>query len=268
MPEKIKFKKERAKLLAGLIEDISDNDNKNLISHNFIEGKTLYEVDDSKVFEKFLTWLDENLFKKTHDPYPSFYDNCNSFYKEKTNKRIQSFFAKNKKYDALLTINTIPIGSVRRILENQNWKDISEKSICSSFHGDLNFGNAIYTEKKSFKLIDWRSDFEGNMLGDMYYDLGKLYAGILVNFSLANNEETPFSCEDNNYTIKNFQTNNDIAFLEIYDQWINKKYDLNHIKKIAALSYLNMSPLHPGKFGEYLFLKGALELFKVDHDIA
>jgi len=103
-------------------------------------------------------------------------------------------------------------------------------------------------------------------LGDSYYDLAKLYAGTNVNFSLANEESDPFSNEENKYILKVFQTKNNSKFLESYESWIIKNYDLSHVKTIAALSYLNMSPLHPGKFGQYLFLKGFLELFKVTHD--
>jgi choline kinase len=266
LPEKIKLKKQRAEMLSNLIESSINSDCENLICHNFIEGKTLYEVDNIEVFEKFLLWLEKNLFNKTEPKYDNFKKNCLSFYKEKTFKRVKDYINKNLNYKNNIIIDNINVSNIYTILENINWEKISDMGICSIFHGDLNFGNVIYTKNNSFKLIDWRSDFEGALLGDSYYDLAKLYAGTNVNFSLANEESDPFSNEENKYILKVFQTKNNSKFLELYESWIIKNYDLSHVKTIAALSYLNMSPLHPEKFGQYLFLKGFLELFKVTHD--
>ena len=47
-------------------------------------------------------------------------------------------------------------------------------------HGDLQFDNIIFGGK--FSLIDWRQDFAGSFYGDKYYDLAKLYGGMLINY--------------------------------------------------------------------------------------
>ena len=58
------------------------------------------------------------------------------------------------------------------------------EGIPSFIHGDLQFDNIIYNKKlNKFILIDWRQDFAGQIeFGDLYYDIAKLYGGILLNY--------------------------------------------------------------------------------------
>ena len=45
-------------------------------------------------------------------------------------------------------------------------------------------------------------------------------------------------------------------FKAIYEDWIiANNYDLNKVKTITALIFLNMSPLHDEKFGKMLWFK-------------
>ena len=45
-------------------------------------------------------------------------------------------------------------------------------------------------------------------------------------------------------------------FKPIYEDWIiANNYDLNKVKTITALIFLNMSPLHDEKFGKMLWFK-------------
>ena len=42
----------------------------------------------------------------------------------------------------------------------------------------------IYDKDKIFKLIDWRQDFAKSIdVGDLYYDLAKIYGGMLIDYS-------------------------------------------------------------------------------------
>ena len=263
----INLKKERALLLKETVEPIIEKERKNIICHKFIFGKTLYEVDNFEVYKSFLNWLESTLFKYNNNAYPDFYNNCMSFYKEKTYKRVEMFLNKNPIYENSIFINNIEVGNIWDLLEKIEWNSICKNAICSAFHGDLNFGNAIYTENKTFKLIDWRSDFENNFYGDKYYDLAKLYAGANLHYGLLNDEANPFICEKNKFYLKEFNTKSNIEFLKYYENWAKEKYDINNIKTISFLSFLNMSPLHPCKFGEYLFLSGFIGNYKLLNNI-
>ena len=51
-------------------------------------------------------------------------------------------------------------------------------------------------------------------------------------------------------------------FKEVYEQWIiNNGFDLNKIKLLTAIIFLNMSPLHDGKFGNMLWFKSIEMLY-------
>ena len=54
---------------------------------------------------------------------------------------------------------------------------------CSHFHGDFILDNIIKT-KESYKLLDWRQDFAGIDVGDVFFDLGKMFGGILMSYDL------------------------------------------------------------------------------------
>ena len=56
-------------------------------------------------------------------------------------------------------------------------------------HGDFHFENILKTKDKKFTFLDWRQDFGGILdYGDMYYDLAKLYHGIIVDHGAIRNE--------------------------------------------------------------------------------
>ena len=62
-----------------------------------------------------------------------------------------------------------------------------------------------------------------------------------------------------NITIVNYSYDNLKVlskFKPIYEDWIiANNYDLNKVKTITALIFLNMSPLHDEKFGKMLWFK-------------
>ena len=62
-------------------------------------------------------------------------------------------------------------------------KKLYEKSIPTAFHGDLQPENILYNSNDDkFTLIDWREGFGNNKeIGDIYYDLSKLYHALLIN---------------------------------------------------------------------------------------
>ena len=133
------------------------------------------------------------------------------------------------------------------------------------FHGDLQFDNVIYGDGE-FYLLDWRQDFAGSNVGDVYYDLAKMYGGILMSYKLMKNNEN-FSCfiDENvvNYDYKN--ESNLTKFKPIYENWIiDNNYDLDKVKSITALIFLNMSPLHEKEFGDMLFFKSKQMLQEIN----
>lgn len=262
-PEIINKKKTRAKVLKKLIPDLCCDNFENVMAYNFVEGKTLYENDNAQDFLRFLYWVSENLFKSAKKN-PLDNKSLENFYINKTKSRVSKFIDMyNLSPDSEFVINGTNCLSLNKTMDLIPWEKIISNSIAYPFHGDLNFGNAIIDSDSNFKLIDWREDFEGDDFGDLYYDLAKLYAGSAVNFMIACQNKNLINISDE-INITNCQTQNTIDFLKYYEEWLQENdYDCNKVKLIAFLTYLNMSPLHPDEFGQYLFYKGILELNKI-----
>jgi hypothetical protein len=127
----------------------------------------------------------------------------------------------------------------------------------------LQFDNIIFNEKNNlFKLIDWRSDFNSNTdKGDLYYDLSKLYAGSILsyheikkgNFNFENINGNIFFDFATNYSLNDSKN-------EIEKFILKEKIDLNKIKLITSLIYLNMSPMHAEPFSHLLYFLGLSRL--------
>jgi dTDP-glucose pyrophosphorylase/thiamine kinase-like enzyme len=262
-PEIIIKKKKRSSFLGDLIPKICCKNYENVLAYNFVEGKTLYEFDNLKIFIDFINWCEKTLFNgEKKEPFPE--EIIKNFYFNKTMNRVKKFTEiKNINWCDVFTINNFDCLSIEETLKDISWEKIISKPIIYPFHGDLNFGNVIIDDKNKFKLIDWRESFEDQIYGDLYYDLAKIYAGSLVNFMVAS-KHTHLLDKTSVINIADCQTENTKKFILFYEDWIVKNnYDLKKVKLIAFLSYLNMSPLHPEDFGEYLFYKGILEINKI-----
>jgi len=255
--ERITAKKSRSTNLIGLIPEISNEDFKNIFSYKFVEGKTLYEVSSLDVYKKFLDWLEANLFSRLKPEPKDFEKLCLDFYRKKTWQRLKKYCDKNEiSTEFTFQINGKKL-NIEKVWESIDWDHLCKNGISYAFHGDLNFGNVIYDENEIFTLIDWREDFSGSDIGDLYYDFGKLYAGSLINFYVANKDENLLEIEKDSIIVNDCTTKECEEFRKHFEEWIsNKNYDLQKIKLLAGLIIISMSPLHPDNFGTYLFYYG------------
>jgi len=115
-------------------------------------------------------------------------------------------------------------------------------------------------------LIDWRDDFAGNIdYGDMYYDLAKLYGGMLVSYKDIKSNLFNVSFEGESSITLDYQRSHILdstekKFVEII---IKKKLDLKKIKILTGLIFLNMSPMHHYPFDLFIYNLGKLQLKKI-----
>ena len=132
--------------------------------------------------------------------------------------------------------------------------------IPSFIHGDLNFGNILYQEKpEKFLLIDWRHDFAGVIeFGDLYYDLAKLYAGLIINFQHIRNGM--FKIFGNKHVTIEFKTwNKQDEYIKILENYIlSKNYNLPKVIMLSGITFLNMAPLHKSPFDQMLIAMGSV----------
>lgn len=241
----------RASLLKNKIPNMVYKGNY-VYAYEWIDGKTLYEINDLNVFKKFLTWCKENLWIEIK-PDVNFSDLCKEFYYDKTMMRYQKYLDQNN-IDKTMTINGIEHkDTIKHLLSNIDW-EILKQGIPVIFHGDLQFENIIYTNNKDFSLIDWRDSFSGKPYGDLYYDLAKLYAGLMICFNSVKLEKFTYSASSEAINYKIESTSELGEMRAYYENWIIENgYDFNKVKTLTGLIYLNMSPLHTQPFSDILF---------------
>lgn len=235
----------------------------NFLSYEKFKGSTLYQVINNHILKNLLFFLDRSLWSsRSKIASKKFIKNCKDFYYTKTVNRINLFYKKNLFKDKNYRINGIDRKKLSFYLSKVDWNYLS-KGIESNFHGDLQFDNIILDNSgKKFKLIDWRSDFNGDTLkGDLYYDLSKLYAGCMLPYSQIKKGNFNFSFE-NDEVIYDFSINNNLvdAKYELETYVAKNNLDLKKITIISSLIYLNMSPLHVAPFSHLLFFLGVNKL--------
>lgn len=243
----------KAKLNPDVFPDIIYHQGE-FYAYDFQPGETLYQHNNTHIFSKLLQWLKSNLWKNMDVSSEIFKKACKSFYKDKTLERLRMY---NEKYDNaknILIINGENIPSAEDLLTDVSWENLTG-GIPVFFHGDLQFDNILYIEEQdTFKLLDWRQDFAGHVeFGDIYYDLAKLYGGIILNYDLIKMNFLQYEeygdCILFDFA-QRYQTQN---YLQILNDFILQNgYSLANIKLLVGLIYLNMAPLHHYPFDKML----------------
>jgi NDP-sugar pyrophosphorylase family protein/mannose-6-phosphate isomerase-like protein (cupin superfamily) len=252
----------RAKILENKIPD-NFKYTDNFISYKWQEGNTLYEIDMFEIYVKFLEELQLNISNQV----PNSIEHINKFYIDKTNERLKLFLNKNNEsyYISSHNINGKEYPSMQSIFSKIDFKQFDTNPFYIKFHGDLQFDNIIYNlAQKKFTYIDWRESFGGyTNSGDIYYDLAKLYGGCIIPYDkMKNDNNILFVQGDYSITYSYDISENLTKFKNIYEQWIlDNGFDLNKIKLLTAIIFLNMSPLHDDKFSKMLWYKSIEMLY-------
>jgi len=269
-PELTKRRVERAEHLKGLCPDIEIHKG-NFFSYKKIQGHTLYNVLNSQILKDFLHWSKNTLWEKQTLPpeeLKNFHKICKEFYYDKTMKRVQDFHSQNSIVDGNNNINGVEVPPLQELLSKIDWEDLS-KGIPVRFHGDFKFPNILVTrdevsQLQKFVLLDWRQDFGGLMkYGDIYYDLGKLYAGIILSDELIKEGLFSFDMSGSSVFYDYSLKSGLLEAKEDYETFlIENGFDLKKVKTLCALSFLNMSPLHKYPFNFMVYYLGKNMLYK------
>ncbi len=225
-------------------------------AYDFVPGHTLYERCDLQMFESLLGWLEATVWVRR--PEVALEAACLRFYRDKTTERVERFF---EKYPRLRgqerPINGVMYTPAERLLAALDWQALARESIPAFIHGDLQFDNILCGER-GFVLIDWRQDFAGLLeAGDLYYDLAKLYGGLVLNYDFI--KQNLFSyAEDDSGIHFDFHVRGTMAdYQKVLEAFIlSRGLSLPKVKKLVGLIYLNMSPLHHYPFDKLLFALG------------
>ena len=180
----------------------------------------------------------------------------NDFYKDKTISRIHKLCNDIDETDDTVVINGLECISAEKLVNEINWEFISGKGIFSkNYHGDFHLEN-ILKQGNNYVLLDWRQNFGKSDIGDIYYDLAKMYHSLIVNHQMV--KKNRFTVEK----IKNeVKIDIDRTFIDTECERLLKKYtdiffDTKLVELLTALIFLNIAACHVYPYSRFLFYLG------------
>ena len=255
----IKKRVARAEQLNGLVPEIAAS-TENFYVYNYVPGTLLSDepsVTDS--FRALLRWAQQNLWIPAQlgpKEQQRFENACFSFYYDKTVDRLNSFYEQHEVRDSEETINGVVVPSLRSLLDTFDWSGL-KSGIPAQYHGDLHFENIIRHES-GFTLLDWRQDFgEAYEYGDLYYDLGKLLHGLIVNHQII--RDSLFTVDvRGSRVVFDFNKRNTLVECEaILEEFVRDNgYSWHKVNLVAALIFLNIAALHHYPYSHLLYYLG------------
>ena len=264
-PEKSKLRVERTKYLNGNCPDITVI-NDNMYYYDYIEGEMLSNISDESLMRKFLDGCQTTLWEEI-DRGDTFLEDCENMYETKTKERVAALFG--SELDRITTINGIEVGLIEDMLNRVDWDWFYEKAIPTYFHGDLQPENILYdSSKDKFVLIDWRQRFGNSIeIGDVYYDLGKIYHAIMINGQSILKDMFSYNRIGSNVSVEFYAKSNLVYFMDIFKKFCSdNNYDWNNVELLGILQYFNICTLYDnfkdGQYGNFLFLYGKYLLAK------
>lgn len=221
----------------------------NLYAYKQIEGNTLSTIINKKLFNNLLSFL-EVLWESYNG-----IENYVTFYKEKTEDRVEKYFSKYPLDKKIEYINEEKVLPIYGLLNKIGWSQLS-LGTKHRIHGDLHFENILLSEAGKFVLLDWRQDFDGHLgFGDIYYDFAKLMHGLIVSHnSIYNNHFTVDDKFDDRIDIDVLRPQKLVEIEKIFNNYLkNKDWDLHKVHILTGLIFINNAPLHHYPYDKFLF---------------
>lgn len=262
--ETVRQRIERALKLKNAVPEII-NSKDNFYSYKYIEGDTLAKINDVTIFKQFLDFCKNTIWKKvdlSKEEMGDFRYLCERFYYNKTIERINRLFIENGIKDKEEIINGERTPTIADILKQIDWERLSQ-GLPVIFHGDLQPENVIVCNR-GFQLIDWRHSFSGNIeYGDIYYDFAKLYHALIVTHEIIRTNQFEIKREKNQIDYSFLIKSNLLEYKDLFEKFIKEEgYDIERLKILTSLIFLNISPLHHYPYNGFLYYLGKYSLFK------
>lgn len=231
----------------------------NVYVYRYVNGKVMSEVNSLPVFKSLVKDYLEGIKVEAIDDDKS-EAAYKDFYLNKTLKRIKQYTVKFEDKDEDCVINGVKCKAASSILKSLDWTEYSKYGIWSkNFHGDFQMENIIHIKDDKFALIDFRQDFgQMKFVGDIYYDIGKLWHSFYINDHIIKNGNYYVDCiNENEYNI-------DIHRTFVYTEYENVM--LNIISKtnvnielaelIMCVVILSFAALHTSPYSRFAFYIG------------
>lgn len=193
------------------------------------------------------------------------YEIFKDFYLDKTLQRINKYCTDNTDLDNLNCINGIACLPASYIVNKINWEKLSENGVfTNNYHGDFHLEN-ILVDNNKYIMLDFRQNFGKSMIGDMYYDIAKMWHSFIVNHEMVKKDL---------FTVENVDTNNvnidihrsfvDTECEQALIDWLeaSETYDRKQAELMTAIIFLNIAACHVYPYSKFLFNLGKLMINK------
>ena len=232
-------------------------------AYHFLNGRTLYQQNDPRIFKDLLRWLKDEFWSPVLIDRQEVQRVCQKFYFDKTIERLNIYSQKYGLTDRSSKVNGLDIPPTKQLLDRLPWDRLcAGESVF--IHGDLQFDNILYDPSlNKFILLDWRQDFAGQMQwGDLYYDLAKMMGGIILNYDLIKMNLLWYKENNDGITIDFTQRFLSYTYIQMLSDFITANgWDIQKVRYLVGLIYLNMSPLHHAPFDKILYSLGRYMLW-------
>lgn len=236
----------------------------NFLVHDYADGDIVYNQATPKLFTRMLNWCSTVLWQPA--PITGIEkDACFNFYHKKTMERVEKFRVKYRDWSEPCRVNGHAVESIDTYLSKIDFHSLATNYQWKFIHGDLHFDNTIYdSAQDKFTAIDWRTDFSGELYGDLYYDLAKMLGGIWLNYRDIKNESYTYKEEDNYVSISVPCVENAEVYENILHDWVQtNRLDWQKVQQLVPIIYLNMAPLHEAPFDKFLIALAQLHFSRI-----
>jgi len=227
--------------------------------YDYVEGDIIYSQLTPALLDKLLNWSMEKLWKPKW--FPNTEDTCRDFYYKKTQDRLNQFRIKYNDWSEPTVVNGVAVKPMDEYLKMIDWDQLCSNTNWAFIHGDFQFENVIYNPANDkFTCIDWRTDFGGDSYGDMYYDLGKMLGGILLDYQAVKEDKLEYTEHNEVATLNDCSIPGCDGYVsQLGDFYRAAGLNLDKVSLLVPIIYLNMSPLHEAPFDKYLFALSQLQ---------
>ena len=148
-------------------------------------------------------------------------------------------------------------------MDRIDWQYLAQTNLSGTLHGDLQFDNIVISDRREFKVIDWRHEFAGIVeYGDIYYDLAKLAGGFVINYANIKNHNFNIEIDGSQVTLSVPNVDNiDVYQRKLKDYVVSKNLDYRKVQTLIPVIFWNMAPLHTAPFDVFLWYLG-IKLFQ------
>lgn len=241
--------------------------NSNMYGYDFINATLLSDISDTQVFSNLLEkYYKFSLIDKASIDLEKFHDNCVKMYKSKTYDRVKKL--QDTDIDKINYINGTFVQPAVKIFDKIDWEHIVTTAIPANFHGDFQPENILIAKEDKMFLIDWRESFGNDLeIGDFYYDLAKLYHGLIINGTIAKEKKYSLNIKQNIADISYQSKNNLLDFNKILESFCkNHRLDYEKVKLLGVLQYVNIAIFYQDtepEYSKFIFLLGKLLMTEI-----